>query len=62
MGVVGLTRAVASGMWPEVAYQSPEVNDAGHRLFIAEQKGLMAGEEIGLAQFRLVSASMPMAR
>ena len=36
-------------MWPEVAYQSPEVRiDAGHRLLVAEQQRLVAGEELRL--------------
>ncbi len=38
-----------------MAYQSPEVEiDAGQRLFVTEQQGLVAGEEIGFAQARIV--------
>ena len=40
--------------WPEVAYQSPEVEfDAGHRLLVAEQQRLVAGVEIGDAHLRM---------
>ncbi len=45
-------RSPIQTMWPEVAYQSPEVESiAGHRLLEPEQQRLVAGEEIRLAQF-----------
>ena len=41
-------------MWPEVAYQSPEVESTRViACFVAEQQRFVAGEEIGLAQRRM---------
>ncbi len=42
-------------MWPDVAYQSPEVESTRvSACFVAEQQRLVAGEEVGLAQARMV--------
>jgi hypothetical protein len=48
-------------MWPEQAYQSPEVNRPGQRLLEAEQQGLVAGVEIRDAHLRVHLGSIPMA-
>ena len=48
-------RSPIHSMWPEVAYQSPEVEStAGQRLLVAQQQRLVAGIEARGAQLRRV--------